>query len=111
MYASLRDTKETKLIKLLPQHHIKSSGKLVVSIPEDPELSQSERHVLAKGLKFVLTPSCIDEDELLHELEAFYRWVRLHAHINDPNKRIREGPPEYSFDWTMSRGSQQSPIV
>ena len=98
LYVSLRDTKERKLLKLLPQHHIKSNDKLAVSFPEDHLLSQSECHVLAKGLKFVPTPSCIDEDEILHDLEAFYPRVRLHAHINDPNKRIREGPPEDPFD-------------
>ena len=56
-------------------------SKLVVTIPEDLVLNDTERSVLQKGLKFVparpLNKPLLEED-----LEDFYRRLRLHTHFN-----------------------------
>ena len=80
-------TKETKLKELLPVKRAPANiEKIVVCIPDDIEVSREERTVLSKGLKFIPTPTKIDENELNYPLKFFYRRLKLHAHFNDPNK-------------------------
>ena len=70
----------------------------MVTITKDFALSQSERCVLARGLKFTLTPPSFDEDEILHDMETIYYRVCLYAYLINPNKSIRVSPPDDLFD-------------
>ena len=95
LYASLKNIKAKKLNVLAPhlQQEI-SDDDNVVTIPDDLPLSSSERRVLSKGLKFIPTPKRVNEDDILLDLEKFYRRIRLHAHFNDPNQNIRSCPED-----------------
>lgn len=108
LYDSLSSKKEKKMDALIPPQVFKDINN-VVTIPEDLELSAAERQVLGKGLKFIPTPRHVSEDDILLDLDRFYRRVRLHAHFNNPNKSIHDGQPDedpYSkyqrktSDWT-----------
>ena len=71
----------------MPPHSFESVDNMV-TIPDDLELNYVECKVLGKGLKFIPTPTHVSEDDILPDLERFYRRIRLHAHFNDPNKSI-----------------------
>ncbi len=90
-YEHLKDIKARKLHALDPGRNARNhENQLVITIPEDLQLSATERSVLSKGLKFVPTKPKVDKFTLKTDLEAFYRRLKLHAHFNDPNKTIRD---------------------
>ena len=97
LHNELQITKERKFKKLLPVLPPRANRKSVVCIPENLDISDSERDVLSKGLKFIHTPSQTNETEVNFLLERFYRRVKLHAYFNDPNEsstdlRLEEDP-------------------
>ena len=63
---------------------------LVVTIPPDLTLSDSERSVLAKGLKFVPHPGSLDLFSVKADTESFFRRLQLKAHFhNQPSVPTR----------------------
>ena len=72
-------------------------SKLVVTIPEDLPLSTQERNVLAKGLRYIPKPNCIDRTKMNDSVVKFFRRIKLHAYFNDPNKGFID-PNESDFD-------------
>lgn len=86
LHSSLQKVKTTKLEKLLPSppphRTIPDHGRTVVTIPADLQLSEAERSVLSKGLKFVPTRSKPNWNVAKTDVTTFYRRLRLHAHFN-----------------------------
>lgn len=88
----LKKIKEKKFQKLIEKKnqyprnetHIKP----VVTIPPDLDLSDAERNILSKGLKFVPTQQRVDHFQLGQDIEAFYRRLKLHAFFNDANRTL-----------------------
>ena len=95
LYASLSDVKSKKMSELKPPPRQSHSGhKTVVTIPEDLPLDPKVREVLAKGPKFIPTPTHVDEEVLNDHVNAFFRRVKLHAYYNDPNASLRATPED-----------------
>ena len=85
---------------------------LVVTVPPDLPLSDSERSVLAKGLKFVANPRPVDSFSVKEDTEKFFRHLRLKAHFLDSysiqvkdifetlnRKKSSWSPPEGQFGY------------
>lgn len=89
IFDNFEETKYRKFANLSPanldecvnKEFDENDVKLVVTIPADLELSDIERSVLRKGLKFVPTRSP-NKVKMEEDLEEFYRRLRLHAHFN-----------------------------
>ena len=95
LHSSLCDTKAKKLSKLKPPPRTPPEGhKTVVTIPEDLPLDPRVREVLARGPKFIPTPTHVDEDILDDHVNSFFRRVKLHAYYNDPNASLRATPED-----------------
>ena len=85
------ESKASKLNSLLghrpvsTNNHTSFSGptNLVVTIPPDLPLTDSERSVLAKGLKFVPNPGSLDFYTAKADTESFFRRLRLKAHFHN----------------------------
>ncbi|KAL9960667.1 hypothetical protein ACROYT_G034153 [Oculina patagonica] len=60
-----------------------TTSKLVVTIPEDLQLTDPERSVLSKGLSYVPVKPRTDEYDTKADCERFYRRLRLTAHFNN----------------------------
>ena len=50
------------------------------------ELSKEEETLLSKGLSFCPTPTHLDEDQLLDDLDSFFRRLRLREFFLDPEE-------------------------
>ena len=102
LYSFLLSSKASKFNSLLgsrpvsaPNHtSLSSHNNLVVTIPPDLHLSDSERSVLAKGLKFVPSPGSLNLFSVKTDTEQFFRRLRLKAFFHDqssvPNKDVFE---------------------
>ena len=98
LFDALKATKDKKLKNLRPVSNFDDDiSKLVVTIPEDLQLSTQERNVLAKGLRYIPTPNCIDRTKMNDSVDKFFRRIKLHAYFNDPNKGFID-PDESNFD-------------
>ena len=87
LFTHFSDIKRSKLQKLRPSPGSSDDDKtIVVTIPDDLELSVEERKVLAKGLTFIPTPQFIDQTVVNDSVDKFFRRVKLHAYFNDPNQ-------------------------
>ena len=89
LYNCLKEVKDRKFDTVdgrVVASIIEDDGRVVVTIPEDLELSEDEKKVLSKGLTFVPTIDFLDKSSTLHDLDKFYRRVKLHAFFNDPNR-------------------------
>ena len=64
--------------------------KLVVTIPNDLTLDDSERSLLRKGLGFVPVNKRPNTMQSLEDLNRFYRKVRLHAFFNNLDQTVDE---------------------
>jgi hypothetical protein len=91
-YNSLNNNKNSKLQTLRDErsnsihelnHANGKNSKLVVTIPPDLELTDDQRSVLSKGLKFVPVQPKVDEFQTLLDTEKFYRRMRLKAHFHE----------------------------
>ena len=90
-FSHLKDLEDKKFTALQKYHAPKSFSSpsiKVVTIPDDLELSETERELLPKGLKFVPTRSVVDSFTLRQDIEKFFRRIKLHAHFNDLNAPI-----------------------
>ena len=56
---------------------------LVKTIPDDPPLTTAERSLLSKNLKFVPLRSTVNEFQVKHDAEEFFRRLRLKAHFQN----------------------------
>ena len=88
LYSFLKDVKASKLAKLFGPRSVSShstgsanESNLVFTIPPDLPLSDPERSVLAKGLKFVPNSGPIDLFPVKEDTEAFFRRLRLKAYF------------------------------
>ena len=88
LYSHFNDIKSSKLKKLRPEpsKNDDDNKHIVVTIPEDQEVSSFERKVLAKGLTFIPTPKTIDASVVNDCVDTFFRRVKLHAYFNNPNQ-------------------------
>ena len=88
LYSHFNDIKSIKLKKLRPEpsNNDDDNKHIVVTIPEDLELSSFERKVKAKGLTFIPTPKTIDASVVNDCVDKFFRRVKLHAYFNNPNQ-------------------------
>ena len=93
LFSFLETSKSSKfnsLIGTLPDYHASSVDRtnLVFTIPLDLYLYDSERSVLAKGLKFVRNSGSLDLFSVKANNESFFRRLRLKAHFhNQPSTR------------------------
>ena len=86
----MKSVKENKLLLLcnnqLPRqmnnNTMPFNEKLVVTIPADLELSDTEKSVLGKGLTFVPVERKGNEYRTKANCEKFYRLLRLKAHFH-----------------------------
>ena len=90
LYSFLKDVKASKLAKLFGPRSVSSDStgsanesNLVFTILPDLPLSDPERSVLAKGLKFVPNSGPIDLFSVKENTEAFSRRSRLKAHFHN----------------------------
>ncbi|KAL9968922.1 hypothetical protein ACROYT_G021072 [Oculina patagonica] len=59
-----------------------TTSKLVVTIPDDLQLTDPERSVLSKGLSYIPVKPWTDEYDTKADCERFYRRLRLTAHFD-----------------------------
>ena len=87
LFDDLKATKKEKLLKLMPRVVDSSvdTKRLVVCIPEGLDLPSDQRDVLSRGLCFVPKPKHVEKSEILHQMDKFYRRIKLHAFFNDQN--------------------------
>ena len=88
-----------------PNHtSLSSRNNLVVTIPPDLHLSDSERSVLAKGLKFVSSPGSLNLFSVKTDTEQFFRRLRLKALFHDQssvsNKNVFETISHKKSSWS-----------
>ena len=91
LYSHLKSNKALKLYFLLgprpisATNHTSSSdpSNLVVTIPSNFSHSNSERSVLAKGLKFVPNHESYDFHTSKADTESFFYRLRLKTHFHD----------------------------
>ena len=111
LFTHFSDIKRSKLQKLRPSPGSSDDDKtIVVTIPEDLELSVEEGKVLAKGLTFIPTPQFVDKTVVNDSVDNFFRRVKPHAYFNDPNQsfvdsdddEFRKYPKKIST-WTPPR--------
>ena len=87
-------------------YHASSADRtnLVVTISPDLTLSDSERSVLAKGLKFVPNPGSLDLFSVKADTESFFRRLRLKAHFHNqpsvPHKDVFEAINPKKSSWS-----------
>ena len=82
--------------------------RLVKTIPDDLPLTTSERSLLSKNLKFVPLRSTVNEFQVNHDAEEFFRHLRLKAHFqnrmvkptsNDNTSTLTSTDSCYSIDF------------
>ncbi len=112
LYLFLQASKASKfnsLVGPLPvsvNNHANSAVQtnLVVTIPPDLTLSDSERSVLAKGLKFVPSPGSLDLFSVKTDTESFFRRLHLKAHFHNqtsiPQKDVFEAVNPKKSTWS-----------
>ena len=61
--------------------------KEVTCIPPDLQLSQDERSVLSKGLKFIPTTPTCNKSDLMCDIKNFFRSIRWQAALGHPPKK------------------------
>ncbi len=126
LYNELNSTKTTKLSALISErsaqnksihrNSIHQEHMRVVTIPEDLELPQQEKSVLAKGLTFVPQNKRNNEFNTRYDVEQFYRRLRLRYHFSDQDNdedaaevdtftRLAE---EKKSNWTPSPGASNT---
>ena len=87
LYSFLKASKASKFNSLLAPlpvsvNNLANSAvqiNLVVTIPPDLTLSDSEKSVLEKGVKFVPSPGSLDLFSVKTDTESFFRRLRLKA--------------------------------
>ncbi len=87
LYSFLQASKASKFNSLLAPlpvsvNNLANSAvqiNLVVTIPPDLTLSDSEKSVLEKGVKFVPSPGSLDLFSVKTDTESFFRRLRLKA--------------------------------
>ncbi|KAK3736115.1 hypothetical protein QZH41_013536, partial [Actinostola sp. cb2023] len=67
-------------------------NKIIVTIPEDLTLTETERTVLKKGLTFVPTKNTTNEYQVKADCEKFYRRLRLKAHFHGQDNEPTDDP-------------------
>ena len=89
-----------------------NGSNLVFTIPPDLPLSEPERSVLAKGLKFIPNSRRIDLFSVKEDTEAFFRRLRLKAHFQNQsstyNKDIFEQVNPKRSSWSPPEGQFSS---
>ena len=110
LYLFLSTNKKKKLGKLKPPQVIPqqttTNKNLVICIPPDLPLSENERSLLSKGLKFIpLTPSC-DRFQLQSDSQRFFRALRLQFHFAGKNNTL---PDDELFPFKKQRKSTWTP--
>ena len=119
LYSFLKDVKASKLAKLFGPRSVSSHSTgcanesiLVFTISPDLPLSDPERSVLAKGLKFVPNSSPIDLFSVKEDTEAFFRRLRLKAYFHNQsstyNKDIFEQVNPKKSSWSPPEGQFSS---
>ena len=100
LYAFLSAGKADKLSKLRQStQHVSEipttpSTRLVVTIPENLELTEQERCLLSKGLSYIPTRAHSDEYTAKADCEKFFRRLRLKAHFSsDPSNATPPSQP------------------
>ena len=100
LYAFLSAGKADKLSKLRQStQHISQipttpSTRLVVTIPENLELTEQERCLLSKGLSYIPTRAHSDEYTAKADCEKFFRRLRLKVHFSsDPSNATPPSQP------------------
>ena len=77
-------------------------------MPPDFPLSDNERFVLAKGLKFVPNPGSVDSFSVKEDTEKFFRHLRLKAHFFNSNsvqvKNVFETLNPKKSSWSLPEG-------
>ena len=106
-YRRLKSIKDGKLASLTEvnrrerEHYHPNAGsqpsKLVVTIPTDMPLRDSERSVLSKDLSFVPVKRGTDEYQARADCEHFFRRLRLKAHFRN-NEESDAQPANNSID-------------
>eukprot|EP00794_Sanderia_malayensis_P003826 gene3826-4358_t len=102
IYEALKQIKDRKFNTLATSNQKETATELsatpvniVETIPADLPLSEEERKLLNKGLKFVPIKKNIDEFQSKHDCESFFRRLRLKAHFEAEHDREnveRSGP-------------------
>ncbi|KAK3736563.1 hypothetical protein QZH41_003138 [Actinostola sp. cb2023] len=69
-----------------------NNNKIIVTIPEDLTLTETERTVLKKGLTFVPTKNTTNEYQVKADCEKFYRRLRLKAHFHGQDNEPTDDP-------------------
>eukprot|EP00794_Sanderia_malayensis_P000944 gene944-258_t len=93
LYPQLKTTKTKKFNSLanLPNtsesDENKEHNNIVTTLPEDLLLTEDERSVLNKGLKFVPVRKNVDQFQVMHDTELFLRCLPLKAHFHDPEEQ------------------------
>ena len=85
LYSHFNDMKSNKLKKLRLEHSNSDDDNkhIVVTFPEDLELSSVERIVLANGLTFIPNPKTIDAYVVNDRVDKFFRGANVHVAIDD----------------------------
>ncbi len=110
LYENLIQTKASNLDRLIPKINVLNSRRLIVTIPEDFELSPKEVSVLSVGDRYVPTPYRCDETTTRIDTDRFFRNVKLHVHFNDPNQAfIDTGYDEDEFTTFKKAKSKWTP--
>ena len=78
--------------------------RLVKTIPDDLPLTTAERSLLSKNLKFVPLRSTVNEFQVKHDAEEFFKRLRLKAHFQ--NRMVK--PASASNDNTSTLTSTDS---
>ena len=76
---------------------------LIVTIPSDLPLSDSQKSILAKGLKFVPNPGSLDIYSVKQDTESFFRRLRLKAFFHNKSsvpKDVFEAIKTKKSTWT-----------
>ena len=113
LYSFLKNVNASKLAKLFGPRSDSSDStgsanesNLVFTIPPDLPLSDPERSVLAKGLKFVPNSGPIDLFSVKEDTEAFFRHLHLKAYFHNQsstyNKHIFEQVNPKKSSWPRS---------
>ena len=105
IYESLKSTKERKFAQLCGKRQNQPAeintyddydyqSKLVVTIPDDLPLSETEKSVLSKGLSFVPVKKSTDEYQVKADCEKFYQRLRSHAHFHNEEASESQATPD-----------------
>ena len=120
LHTSLKKTKASKLEKISVLKQPTSTNpnqptmqkKLVVTIPEDLHLTESQLQLLSKGLKFIPLQPRTHQTNMMYDCQRYFRRLRLAAFfecspqsktIGTPDKTAQLFPREPS-DWTPKDG-------